>query len=771
MAATGLVCGFDQGVLLGAAGRCRQLQAAAMEPLRCHVMVGPPASGKTTTALALAPLLRGPEGQPAVVLSTDAIRAEIFGDASVQGPWSAIEERLHERLLGAVAAGMPVIVDATHAERAWRLAITQQLALPRPVEWIGWWLFTPLGTCLRWNAKRERQVPAPVIRRMAASLADGAFGPGRLEGFAAVVAVQPTQQRQLVPFLRGELAQLRRRISAACNRQSQLQLHGHSRLLDLERLLYLIKLLADHPDLATTDQGSREALEMVVSPLPGGGLAERAAALLRKRHGVCYGDPAAVRRDLDWLASEGFLSAMPVTTAIRPLDLEDGGAGSAPAAGGVHGGYPAMADQAVFVRVMTLLRHLLQTPFDHPAGSAGPSQSKGSGSMQEHLLEQLAAIPGGHGPRELASLRKDIEKLLTPYGFRLPHDNPRHGYCLGTALLSAPRLVDIHGVVQHAAQRLGDPTAQDLLSELEQRLAWGGIETAGALPLRAYLDGAQPGLEPLQRGSLAEAGQAQLIETAILEHRRLRLLRLPGGLGRDRPSGLGRAPGRDPGEHIRGWPLQLVYSGGQWHLAWEEDAIGRPQGLLQVERLERLAFDQAEPRSRRNATDHQGALGRLELLLHHCVGTELGTNSSAQAALCQGNGEQRRRQLQTLRFSCKGTVFDLIREGQLPLPLDQIRLAKPPPNNELACTSAGAPTAWIHPAIAQTLKPNPPTDSHPHPVEIDLPSWILSGGIALRRWLFSFGSAIRIEAPEALRVEQQGMALEVLAQGQWKGGG
>ena len=164
-----------------------------MEPLRCHVMIGPPASGKTTTALALAPLLRGPDGQQAVVLSTDGIRAEIFGDAAVQGPWSAIEQRLHERLIGAVAAGMPVIVDATHAQRAWRLAITQQLALPRPVEWIGWWLFTPLGTCLRWNAKRERQVPAPVIRRMAASLADGAFGPGRLEGFAAVVAVEPTQ--------------------------------------------------------------------------------------------------------------------------------------------------------------------------------------------------------------------------------------------------------------------------------------------------------------------------------------------------------------------------------------------------------------------------------------------------------------------------------------------------------------------------------------------------------------------------------------------------
>jgi hypothetical protein len=48
-------------------------------------------------------------------------------------------------------------------------------------------------------------------------------------------------------------------------------------------------------------------------------------------------------------------------------------------------------------------------------------------------------------------------------------------------------------------------------------------------------------------------------------------------------------------------------------------------------------------------------------------------------------------------------------------------------------------------------------------VEIDLPPWIHTRGVELRRWLFSHGSAIRIEAPDALRQEQQGQALEVLA--------
>ena len=105
-------------------------------PLRCHLLIGPPASGKTTLAGVLAQLTG------AVVLSTDVVRGELFGDAAVQGPWRDIEALLHQRLREAVAAGTPVILDATHARRPWRLAITQGLSLPAPVEWIGWWLST-----------------------------------------------------------------------------------------------------------------------------------------------------------------------------------------------------------------------------------------------------------------------------------------------------------------------------------------------------------------------------------------------------------------------------------------------------------------------------------------------------------------------------------------------------------------------------------------------------------------------------------------------------
>ena len=196
-------------------------------PLRCHLLIGPPASGKTTMAGVLAQLTG------AVVLSTDVVRGELFGDEAVQGPWRDIEALLHQRLREAVAAGTPVILDATHARRPWRLAITQALTLPVPVEWIGWWLYTPLATCLQWNQTRKRLVPEPVIREMAAALADPAFGPSRAEGFAAVVAVVPTHGRELEALLRDELARLDHRIRSARNREKRFQLHGYSRLLDL----------------------------------------------------------------------------------------------------------------------------------------------------------------------------------------------------------------------------------------------------------------------------------------------------------------------------------------------------------------------------------------------------------------------------------------------------------------------------------------------------------------------------------------------------------
>ncbi len=720
----------------------QQIKLAPMgSPLRCHLLIGPPASGKTTLAHQLAPLLSRPGEPPAVVLSTDAIRAEVFGDAAVQGPWSTIQQHLHQRLQEAVAEGRPVIVDATHARRPWRLALTQALALTAPVEWIGWWLYTPLATCLEWNQRRQRLVPEPVIKELAAALADPHFGPCRAEGFAALVALVPSHHENLEPVLAEELARLDRRIRSAVNREQRVVLHGHSRLLDLERLLHLLRLLSRFPDLAAADPATAAELEAIVSPLPQGDLADRAAAFLQRLHGSCYGDAAALRADLAWLEQQGFTAAHPVAVPVQPAPLPSRPASRSraglPIAGGVHGGHPPLGDAAAFVRVFTLLRHVLQHPFDRESGSDLPA----------HLIAAMEEIPGAYLPGEAATLRKDVEKLLTPYGFRLRNDNVRHGYALGTALLSASRLREIHGVVSQAAGRLGDPSAQDLLAELEQRLRWGGISPDATAPLRSYANHSVVDAALVRKDSLAADRhafrQAEAIETAILEHRRVVL---------ERFTTVASFPDSPVGE-LRVWPLQLIFHTIGWYLLYEEDAVAQPHGLIRSERLDRLALRHSESRNRRSEETHRQALARAAQLLHLSGGIYCGDDLAEQLALTGSAAKARARQLVTLRFSCEAWAFAFIREGVLRFPIEHTRLSKPLPGD----------TWWRHPRAPHGLEPNPAGDTHPYPVEIDLPPWTVRRDVDLRTWLLGFVGGIRIEAPEVLRQEHQDKARAILA--------
>jgi len=566
-----------------------------------------------------------------------------------------------------------------------------------------------------------------VIREMAAALADPVFGPSRAEGLAAVVAVVPTHQQELEPLLREELARLDRRIRSACNRESGIQRHGYSRLLDLERLLFLLRLLSRFPELSAADPATRAELEAIVSPLPEGDLAEQAAAYLRRLHGACYGDAAAIRADLAWLAANGFCSSGPALAPIQPPPPPAAGTGDEPLlqGGGVHGGLPPLAEAAVFQRLFTLLRHLLQQPFDRAPGTPLPA----------HLIAQMEAIPGAYLPGEAATLRKDVERILTPYGFRHRNNNVRHGYAIGTALLSAPRLREVHGVVREAAGRLADPSAQDLLSELEQRLQWAGITLDQQAPVRAFANRSIISTALVRPDCLAAERQAERLETAIVERRRVQLERYASVASfADSPSGL-----------LRVWPLQLLFHNIGWYLVYEEDSVGREEGVIRTERIDRLALRSSESRYRRSDELHAQALGRLQTLLHHSGGIYFGDSLEAQLELCSPTARVRARQLVTLRFCCQGWCFAFIREGLQRYPIEHTRFSRPLPGDNW----------WHHPKAPHGLEPGSAADSHPYPVELDLPSWTVARDVDLRNWLFGFGAGIRIDSPVALREEHR----------------
>ncbi|MCT0217847.1 WYL domain-containing protein [Synechococcus sp. CS-1329] len=693
------------------------------EPLRCHLLIGPPASGKTTLAAVMAERLAA-RGEVVEVFSTDRIREELYGDATIQGFWSAIEARLHGRIVACIERGVGVIVDATHARRPWRLAITQRLPLPRPVQWIGWQLTTPLETCKQWNRRRERRVPDAVIHSFAASLADAIFQPARAEGLAVLVDLDPSAHTDVAAAVEQELSRLDRRIAASRNRELGHQLHGYSRLLDYERLLHLLQLLMRFPDLEARDGATRSALEQICNPLPQGELAERAAAYLAALHGDCYADPTALAADLDWLEREGFFSVLPAQAPISPPLA----AGRVEANGG---GWPQEGDAKVFVRVLTLIRHILQHPFDRADGKP----------VQQHLMEQLHELDAStYTPQSGATLRRDIQKVLTPYGFRPPGETVRQGYALGTALLSASQLRDAVALLRSTAAQLGDPVQQQLLGDLERRLQQGGLELEGSASVRRIANRSIVDPALVRSTSLACADQARRLEEAILKGNRVVLGRLASAA---------RFNDSDVSKGERMWPLQLVFHNIGWYLAYELESAGRPEGLIRTERVDRLELREVHSGFRQAPAQRQRSLQRLDRLLRHTSGIYCGDDLDAQLAIGGTDPLARQRTLQTLRFRCTPYVFSFLREGLQRFPLECIRLSKPRPGEQW----------WRHRDAPHELEPG--DGSHPYPIEIDLPPWTLAGDIDLRRWLFGFGHGVIIDGPEILRRDHRQRAEEV----------
>ena len=130
------------------------------------LLIGLPGSGKSSLAQQL--LAEDPRR---LLISTDAIRRQLFGDEAIQGPWLLLWREIQRQFQQAVvqisqrAAG-EAIYDATNAQRRHRREV---IALARATGFThitGLWLDTPVWLCLARNKKRARKVPEDVIFRM-----------------------------------------------------------------------------------------------------------------------------------------------------------------------------------------------------------------------------------------------------------------------------------------------------------------------------------------------------------------------------------------------------------------------------------------------------------------------------------------------------------------------------------------------------------------------------------------------------------------------------
>ena len=140
--------------------------------IECFLLVGLPASGKSTFSKRLA------TSKNALIISTDNIRKMLYKDETKQGDWKEIERVLHDSIFQSISKGQSVIIDATHTVREHRKIL---INLSSRINWTCYFLNTDKQTCIKRNLERSRTVPKHVIESMANQLE--LTPPKKVEGF------------------------------------------------------------------------------------------------------------------------------------------------------------------------------------------------------------------------------------------------------------------------------------------------------------------------------------------------------------------------------------------------------------------------------------------------------------------------------------------------------------------------------------------------------------------------------------------------------------
>ena len=146
---------------------------------KLYIMCGIPGSGKTTKAFELGKY----SGRMFSVLSADDVRADLYGDAYVQGEGKIVFEILDKRVHKALMDGKDVYYDCTSLRAKGRCSVADRFPEAEAVGVV--WLDTPLEVCLARNSALYRQGPVNVINGMAKKFQR----PSKNEGFTEIIRV------------------------------------------------------------------------------------------------------------------------------------------------------------------------------------------------------------------------------------------------------------------------------------------------------------------------------------------------------------------------------------------------------------------------------------------------------------------------------------------------------------------------------------------------------------------------------------------------------
>ena len=120
------------------------------------VTIGLPGCGKSTWA----------QNKKARIISSDAIREEMFGDEAIQGNPREVFAEVYKRLAQALIDDVDVIFDATNLDHKRAKAI--KMCYEMNCECVA--VYFDEQTCIERQNMRFRKVPESVIRRMSHQL-------------------------------------------------------------------------------------------------------------------------------------------------------------------------------------------------------------------------------------------------------------------------------------------------------------------------------------------------------------------------------------------------------------------------------------------------------------------------------------------------------------------------------------------------------------------------------------------------------------------------
>ncbi|MEA5575945.1 WYL domain-containing protein [Anabaena sp. UHCC 0451] len=678
-------------------------------PPICHFLIGVPGSGKSTFAANLAKL-----GNYRVI-STDAIRGQLYSDATIQGEWIEIEAKVISAVVTAITEGVSVIYDATNAKRVWRLDLLQKLnlAVSTPVLWMGWYLQTPIEICKHWNQQRSRQVPDVIIDKMSESLQD--FPPIAAEGFAIIKEVDVTAAKFDFQQISTHVQQLDKTLINRSNRNSQMTFHAYSKLLDFERLIYLISLIINYPGIGNLTETQPNLIVNIFGNVPDFPTAlSEITGFMMQLHGQIYADEKAIANDLLWLQKNAIIGvntiSSPPHTPIYPGDY----VGNSSSNLVTH----PYSDLPAFQRLIHTIRLILHHPFLVNTG-------KGSLKTLVSVMQEQGIIDVNNSnifKTVLNSVRKDIEKILKPYKI-LPDFSMRDGYFAGTAILSTLELTQVFQVLQSQAQSLNDPIALEIYEKFATRMEKSKLGVSEVYPVRAIANRSMIDPEYLPAESLAR--NLQQVEEAIINGQLLELNRFPGG-------------GKfilDEESFFLVFPLQIVFSNYAWYLGYEL-VEGKDDGLLRFERLDRLFIGKPQTKTR-SQLEQEAALKSLKKLSEASGGIFLGYNSQDQKQFLAGNKKARSQVCVTVELWFSDGMFRFVAEGTKRFPSQQMKMSLPVTGNKLN--------------LPKAIFSLPATGDHnfPNRFQVILPQWCLDD-IELLRWILGFKAGVKVVKPQSL---------------------